>query len=680
MVGTIRVKPSKENRKKSGKHPCQRKSRPDRGSYRRAESTVARDKPQNKIEYSQLSNSFLEIQTLLKLMQADFQSEITSATDSRSRDEIQQPPPNCEPDALSANAPIPASNSESNSALASSLATSESNTRPSVGSISSALLLNIQSINPSARSSTRWKIQYIRNKVEQKSKHISVPFIALTETWLKPYINDSQLDIKNYNISRCDRSTRVGGGVLLYSQSHESLPTTSFETFDDKICQALLRKCETAEIIICVIYCPPDSPISSFKACLEFIAYYISDHESYETCLLGDFNFPMIDWNSGVILSGSSSATNQSAVLLLDFMADNLLSQYILEPTRLNNCLDLCLSNAPNLVTHVSVTDTPLSDHKLLEIFLSHDPCRPDPLVLPNFSVSSFRSLDFYKADYDRINHLLDYVNWNKLWQLCDPEEFPELLNLVLLQICEIGCPRKQASVRRRGSSVSTLSRKKRKLKLWLQLAEQNPVATAAHLESLRNQISSVHDDMRDVINQDLNYREQQAVDKVHSNPKYFYSYTKKFSKHKRRIPMLFNWDKRTCTNPEEIANILQCQFISVFSDPSATNINDALFQVPSLEKPLSDIMLAFSVVDIVEAIDEIKPGAAAGPDDLSLLLLKKCKEILSKPIYMIWQHSMSTGTVPKFYKTSHIAPLHKKGSRAIAANYSPFLRIEVNK
>ena len=78
MVGTIRVKPSKENRKKSCKYPYQRKSRPDRGFYKRAESTVASDKPQNKIEYSQLSNSFLEIQTFLKLMQADFQSEITS--------------------------------------------------------------------------------------------------------------------------------------------------------------------------------------------------------------------------------------------------------------------------------------------------------------------------------------------------------------------------------------------------------------------------------------------------------------------------------------------------------------------------------------------------------------------------------------------------------------------------
>ena len=157
-------------------------------------------------------------------------------------------------------------------------------------------------------------------------------------------------------------------------------------------------------------------------------------------------------------------------------MADNFLSQYILEPTRLNNCLDLFLSDAPNLVTHVSVTDTPLSDHKLLEIFLSHNPCRSDPSVPPDFSVSSFRSLDFYKADYDKINHLLDSVNWGELWELCDPEDFPELLNLVLLQICEMGCPRKQASSKRRGSPVNTLSRKKRKLILRLQLAEQNPV------------------------------------------------------------------------------------------------------------------------------------------------------------------------------------------------------------
>ena len=78
LVGTKRVKPSKDNRKKDGKYPSG-ESRPDRGSYRRTESTSAANKPsQRKTGNSQHSTSFLEIQNLLKVMQATFQSEIIS--------------------------------------------------------------------------------------------------------------------------------------------------------------------------------------------------------------------------------------------------------------------------------------------------------------------------------------------------------------------------------------------------------------------------------------------------------------------------------------------------------------------------------------------------------------------------------------------------------------------------
>ena len=350
----------------------------------------------------------------------------------------------------------------------------------------------------------------------------------------------------------------------------------------------------------------------------------------------------------------------------------NLLSQYIMEPTRLSNCLYLCLSNSPNLVTHVSVSETPLSDHRLLEIFLPYNPCSPRPPAPPDFSADSFRSLDFHRADYDKINSLLSSVNWQELWNLSDPSEFPELLTLVLLQICELGCPRKQLTTRNSNCSLHALSRKKRKLQSRLRSAEEDPTSTAAHLESLRKQLAAVYADMRDSINNDLHYREEQAVNKVRCNPKYFYSYAKKFSKQKRSIAMLFDEDRRISTNPSEIANILQKQFSSVFSNPSATNTCAASFQPPPVEKAFTDDMLSFTIADIVEAIDEIKPSAAAGPDDIPVLLLKNCKHAIAEPIHIIWQHSISTGTVPEFYKTSHIAPLHKKGSRAIPSNYRP--------
>ena len=263
-------------------------------------------------------------------------------------------------------------------------------------------------------------------------------------------------------------------------------------------------------------------------------------------------------------------------------------------------------------------------------------------------------------------------VDWKQLWELCDPDEFPELLTLVLLQICEIGCPKKLQPTRKRGSSVRKLSRKKRRIQRQLDKAKCNSNAPVAHLEALERKLALVHADIRDSINDDLNYREQQAVNKLRSNPKYFYSYAKQFSRQKRGISMLFDDKKKPCTDPTKIANLLQKQFSSVFSDPSATNIDSALFEKPPILTPFDEEMLQFSVEDIIDAIDDIKPSAAAVPDDLPVSLLRNCKHSLAEPIHLIWSHSMATGQVPEFYKVSHVAPLHKKGSRALPSNYRP--------
>ena len=69
--------------------------------------------------------------------------------------------------------------------------------------------------------------------------------IVITETWLKSYVSDAQLQIPGYNITRCDRESRVGGGVLLYS--HESMPQTSHDIFDDGICQGLFAVFEASK-------------------------------------------------------------------------------------------------------------------------------------------------------------------------------------------------------------------------------------------------------------------------------------------------------------------------------------------------------------------------------------------------------------------------------------------------
>ena len=67
-------------------------------------------------------------------------------------------------------------------------------------------------------------------------------------------------------------------------------------------------------------------------------------------------------------------------------------------------------------------------------------------------------------------------------------------------------------------------------------------------------------------------------------------------------------------TSPMKMADILSAQYSSVYSKPKEA-MQDAYKIFPDYmdETKLHDI--TFTVVDVIKAIDEISPTAAAGPD-----------------------------------------------------------------
>ena len=212
------------------------------------------------------------------------------------------------------------------------------------------------------------------------------------------------------------------------------------------------------------------------------------------------------------------------------------------------------------------------------------------------------------------------------------------MLTLTLLEICLIYCPIKVISKNRASARVQISSRRKRKIHTQLEEATNLSHCPQFRIDSLKCKLALAHIDIRDAINNDLLLREHQAVEKVMSNPKYFYSYAKKFSKKKSSIYMLFYKDGSIKSNPKEIANFFQNQFSSMFSDPSKTNIESAsaTFASPSIAHPFTNDMLKFFKDDIIKAIEEIMPNAASGPDEVPVLLLKSCKVALARPIHIL--------------------------------------------
>ena len=80
-------------------------------------------------------------------------------------------------------------------------------------------------------------------------------------------------------------------------------------------------------------------------------------------------------------------------------------------------------------------------------------------------------------------------------------------------------------------------------------------------------------------------------------------------------------------TSPKDLADILQKQFISVFSDPSKANWSETTFNLSPIQVPFADEFVEFTIDDIIAAIEKIDQNAASGPDEMPATLLKNCKK-----------------------------------------------------
>ena len=73
--------------------------------------------------------------------------------------------------------------------------------------------------------------------------------------------------------------------------------------------------------------------------------------------------------------------------------------------------------------------------------------------------------------------------------------------------------------------------------------------------------------------------------------------------------------------------------------------------------------MLTFSQINVRKS---------SGPDRLSGVVLKECREQLSSIFCKLYQLSLDTHIVPKLWKLSEIIPLPKKGKPQVHNDFRP--------
>ena len=126
--------------------------------------------------------------------------------------------------------------------------------------------------------------------------------------------------------------------------------------------------------------------------------------------------------------------------------------------------------------------------------------------------------------------------------------------------------------------------------------------------------------------------------------------------------------------NTDDICDILQSQYLSVFTTPSTSHHIPDIRDFFTTEQNESHILdnVNITIQDVHLAIKQMPSNAAAGPDGLPSSMFHNCAKELSLPLCIFYKQSLTEGILPPICKSASVIPIYKGGNKSCAANYRP--------
>ena len=288
----------------------------------------------------------------------------------------------------------------------------------------------------------------------------------------------------------------------------------------------------------------------------------------------GDYNLPHADWITGECKAGATSDEQEMVRALYDLTLEHFLTQQIDCAThRGGNTLDLLFTNNVNMIHSIESFPSRASDHFVVNtstIYKASKSCGDEEEDPREYELThSFKSLNFFdeSIDWDMLNSELENYPWSRELRQCSPSEMMGKFNSVCLDICSEFVPEKEQRNASQGSKKNkqrhSLLRRRSSLRKRYSAAKSQTARDA-----ILNKLASIEGKLHESHKHNRELGESRAIEKIKSNPKYFYSYAKSFSKVHVGVGPLMNSSKQLISGPRKMAEILSEQYSSVFSTP----------------------------------------------------------------------------------------------------------------
>ncbi|CAF3620810.1 unnamed protein product [Rotaria socialis] len=367
--------------------------------------------------------------------------------------------------------------------------------------------------------------------------------------------------------------------------------------------------------------------------------------------LLGDFNCNKINWDNG-----TSDAIGDR---LLKFSNDNFLQQYVREPTRGLNILDLIFSNDENLVSKIVVGEIlGFSDHNLIRFEVN-----AKIIIVKNL----IQKLDYRRANWEGLRASLAEYSLDDAIE--DVESLWNLFKDALLQKQEEFVPSIKVS------SKTKISPKWFNSEIKQAILDRNKIYKIKKNEpspqNIQNYVVASRNVKRKIRTAKLNEETRiAAISKT--NVKEFFSYVNSRKPIRSHIgPLIKNGIQ--ITDDAGIADELNNYFVTVFNPEEDNNVpNPTIFFDATISgnEPLNQIIVTNE--EITQLIIKMRQFKSPGPDKITPRVLKEAMIYIVDKLLIIFNTSLDNGKVPDDWKKANVTPIFKKGKRDDPSNYRP--------
>jgi len=293
--------------------------------------------------------------------------------------------------------------------------------------------------------------------------------------------------------------------------------------------------------------------------------------------IMGDFNYPTIDYVREVVAAGDAAPESQFFYKTQELC----IYQHVKEATRYRNgqvpsTLNYVFTEDEDIIDAINYT-APLgrSDHVVLEWELQLE---------AKELVSRLKKLNYFKGNYVEIGAAIMRVDW--AWQFGDGtvNEMWECFKEVLLDLVHKYVPLKEDKRKKEGRWLSkeTIKRMKERKKAWTKYQQFKSGRNYEEYKKVRNEVNSM-------IRNDEDQNRKRILQGFKGKPKKFYGYMRSLQTVKDNVLALTNDTGQLTETDQEAADLLANYFKESYTREDLMNMPRVTPSNLSLAERLSE-------------------------------------------------------------------------------------------